>query len=80
MAEITLKSGALVGAGHRARCFHVGMAGICVLIAFGGFIPTYRAKLAAGRFTGAPILHVHDALFFTWTLYFFAQTALVATG
>jgi len=80
MAAITVETGTLDGVGRRARWFYVGMAGICVLIAFGGFIPTYWARLAAGTFTGAPILHIHGALFFTWTLFFFAQTTLVATG
>ena len=60
--------------------FYVWMAGVCVLIAFGGFIPTYWAKLAAGTFKGAPILHIHGMLFFTWTLFFLAQTTFVATG
>jgi hypothetical protein len=63
-----------------ARWFYVSMAGICVLIAFGGFTPTYWAKLAAGTFKGAPILHIHGMLFFAWTLFFLAQTTLVATG
>lgn len=63
-----------------AQWFYVWMAGICVLIAFGGFIPTYWAKLAAGTFKGAPIIHIHGMLFFAWTLFFLAQTTLVATG
>ena len=67
------------GAIIRSR-FYVYMAGVFVLIAFGGFIPTYWAKLAAGSFDGRPILHVHGALFFSWTLFFFAQTWLVAKG
>jgi hypothetical protein len=60
--------------------FYVGMAALYVLIAFGGFIPTYWAKLAAGTFNGAPIAHIQGALFFLWTLFFFAQTWLVASG
>lgn len=60
--------------------FYVAMAALFVLIAFTAFIATYWAKVATGTFTGAPILHVHGALFFTWTLFFFAQTFLVATG
>ena len=60
--------------------FYVWMAGIFVLIAFTGFIPTYWAKLASGTFGGAPILHLHGAIFFTWTLFFFLQTLLVSTG
>ena len=62
------------------RTFYVCMAGIFVLIGFGGFIPTYWAKLATGSFRGAPILHIHGMLFFTWTLFFFVQTWLVASG
>jgi len=60
--------------------FYLWIAGLYVVIAFGGFTPTYWARLASGTFTGAPILHVHGALFFTWTLFFFVQTALVAGG
>ena len=63
-----------------AQWFYVWIAGICVLIAFGGFIPTYWAKLATGTFKGAPMLHIHGLLFFAWTLFFLAQTTLVATG
>jgi hypothetical protein len=60
--------------------FYVWMAGIYVLIAFGGFIPTYWAKLATGSFVGPPILHIHGFLFFSWTLFFLVQTMLVARG
>lgn len=63
-----------------ARWFYAGMALAGVAIAFGGFVPTYWAKLASGNFRGAPILHIHGALFFAWTLFFLAQTTLVATG
>ncbi len=63
-----------------ARRFYVWMAGIFVLIAFGGFIPTYWSRLATSSFRGAPILHIHGMLFFGWTLLFFIQTWLVANG
>ena len=63
-----------------AKWFYVWMAGIFILIAFGGFIPTYWGKLATGTFRGVPILHIHGMLFFAWTLFFFVQTTLVATG
>ncbi|MDR6625307.1 hypothetical protein [Caulobacter segnis] len=62
------------------RRFYVGMAAIFTLIAFGGFVPTYWAKLASGTFGGAPILHLHGLIFFSWTLLFLAQTWLVASG
>ncbi|MGI4879677.1 MAG: hypothetical protein ACRYG4_19550 [Janthinobacterium lividum] len=60
--------------------FYVGMAAVFVLIAFGGFIPTYWAKVATGTFHGAPIYHLHGLVLFSWTLYYFVQTALVAAG
>ena len=62
------------------RRFYVAMAALFVVIAFTAFIATYWAKVATGTFTGAPILHVHGALFFTWTLFFLMQTGLVASG
>ena len=60
--------------------FYVAMAFVFVAVAFGGFVPTYWAKLAAGTFAGAPILHIHGAIFFTWTLFFLVQTSFVAAG
>ena len=62
------------------RRFYVGMALVFVLIAFGGFIPTYWARIASGTFGGAPVLHFHGFFFFTWTLFFLAQTWMVASG
>lgn len=64
----------------QTRWFYVGMAAVFVVVAFGGFVPTYWAKMASGAFTGAPILHFHGLFFFTWTLFFLVQTSLVATG
>lgn len=60
--------------------FYVWMAGVFVLVAFGGFTPTFWARLAAGTFHAPPIVYVHGALLFTWTCFFFAQTALAASG
>jgi len=76
MAEMTL------GVQRRSdtRWFYVAMAAAFAFVAFGGFVPTYWAKLASGSFGGAPILHIHAALFFGWTLFFLAQTGWVATG
>jgi hypothetical protein len=62
------------------RRFYLWTAGIFVLIAFGGFTPTYWARLASGTFHAPPILHVHGFLLFSWTLFYFLQTALVASG
>src|SRR5207237_7011916 len=51
-----------------------------VLIAFGGFTPTYWARVASGTFHGPPILHIHGALLFSWTLFYLMQTAWIASG
>jgi hypothetical protein len=63
-----------------SRKFYVWMAGGFLLVAFGGFVPTYWAKVAAGTFRGEPIIHIHGALLFTWTCFYFVQTLLVAKG
>jgi|SRR5450631_846457 len=63
-----------------SRSFYVWMAGVFLLVAFGGFTPTYWAKVAAGTFHAEPIIHIHGMLLFTWTCFFFVQTALVAAG
>jgi hypothetical protein len=60
--------------------FYAWMAGVCALIAFGGFAPTYWLQLPPGTFVGSPLLHLHSLLFSAWTLFFLTQTALVARG
>ncbi len=59
--------------------FYVGIAIVSTLIAFVGFFPTYWLQLANGTFVGAPIRHIHGALFFTWYLFFLSQTIFVAS-
>ena len=76
--EATLANGSAVRSDTRR--FYVVMAGVFVLIAFGGFTPTYWARVATGTFQAPPIVHVHGFLLFSWTLFYFLQTALVATG
>jgi hypothetical protein len=63
-----------------SRNFYVWMAGGFLLVAFGGFVPTYWAKVATGTFHAEPIIHIHGALLFSWTCFYFLQTALVASG
>jgi len=60
--------------------FHLRMAAVFVIIAFGSFTPTYWAPLAVGTFSLPPIVHVHGALLFSWTLLYLWQTALIASG
>jgi hypothetical protein len=62
------------------RRFHLWMAGVFVLIAFGGFTPSYWAPVATGTFHAPRIAHVHGILLFSWTLFYFLQTAWVASG
>jgi hypothetical protein len=59
------------------RYFYLWMAGAFVLVAFGGFIPTFWARVASGTFHAPPIVYVHGALLFTWTCFYFVQTALI---
>jgi hypothetical protein len=63
-----------------SRNFYVWMAGAFLLVAFGGFTPTYWAKVATGTFHAEPIIHIHGMLLFAWTCFFFVQTVLVASG
>jgi hypothetical protein len=63
-----------------SRHFYVWMAGGFLLVAFGGFVPTYWAKVATGTFHAEPIIHIHGALLFSWTCFYFLQTVLVASG
>ena len=62
------------------RRFYVAMAALFVLIAFTAFIATYWSKLATGSSPARRSCIVHGTLFFTWTLFFLVQTALVASG
>jgi len=62
----------------RARGFAYWYGLAFVLSSFLGFTPTYWAPLASGTPVFNPIVHLHGALFFGWTLYFFYQTHLVA--
>jgi hypothetical protein len=68
------------GVRAESRNFYVWMAGGFLLVAFGGFIPTYWARVAVGTFHGEPIIHIHGALLFSWTCFYFVQTLLVAKG
>jgi hypothetical protein len=63
---------------YEGRYFYLWMAGAYVLVAFGGFIPTFWARVASGTFHAPPIVYIHGALLFTWTCFYFAQTALIS--
>jgi hypothetical protein len=65
---------------NESRYFYLWMATGYLIVAFGGFILTYWAKVATGTFHGPVILHVHGTLLFSWVCFYFTQTALVAAG
>jgi hypothetical protein len=64
----------------KAPSFYVWMAWAFVATAFLGFLPTYFAPLAAGKFQANPVIHIHGVVFFVWTFFFLAQTMLVPAG
>jgi hypothetical protein len=65
---------------QESHSFYVRMGVVYLLIAFGGFAPTYWAPVAAGTFHAPPAIHVHGLLMFTWVCFYVVQTALVASG
>lgn len=76
--EATLTSRSTVASGNRR--FYLWTAAVFVLIAFGGFTPSYWAPVLTGSFQAPPILHIHGILLFSWTLFYFLQTWLAASG
>ncbi|HLY53260.1 MAG TPA: hypothetical protein VKQ31_09650 [Steroidobacteraceae bacterium] len=62
------------------RRFYLYMAIVFVLVAFGGFTPTYWSRIAAGTFHAPPIVHIHGAVLFGWTLFYLIQAAWIAAG
>lgn len=63
-----------------SQFFYVYMGLAFVVIAFGGFAPTFWGPLASGTFAADPVIHLHGALYSAWTLFFLWQAALIATG
>jgi hypothetical protein len=74
---------AAVSVGAKAdasRKFYVWMAATCLAIAVLGFMPTYFLPLAQGKFHQPPLIHIHGMIFFSWVVFFTAQTWLVSSG
>src|SRR5579871_1720627 len=63
-----------------ARRFYVYMAATCLAIAVIGFLPTYFAPMAQGKFEAPPIVLIHGMIMFAWVSLFFVQTVLVSRG
>ena len=59
--------------------FFFYMAVACSGIAFVGFAPTYWIPLLTGRLTTHPLIHLHGAIFFAWSLFIVRQTSLATT-
>ena len=64
----------------RGQQFYVGMAAASVVIAVIGFAPTYWIPMARGTLAVPPIIYVHSLFFYGWTLLFWRQTWLAASG
>ena len=64
-------------ASHR---FYVYMGAVFILIAFGGFAPTFWGPLASGTFDADPVIHLHGALYSAWTIFFTWQAVLILNG
>ena len=60
--------------------FYFYMALSCAAVAFLGFAPTFWLPLANHSFKAGPIIYVHGAVFFGWSLFFCFQTWLAASG
>ncbi|MGE0765922.1 MAG: hypothetical protein AB7L90_05625 [Hyphomicrobiaceae bacterium] len=56
------------------------MAIVCAAVAFLGFAPTYWVPLLGGRLVAQPIIHLHAAIFFGWSVFLVYQAWLGATG
>lgn len=58
--------------------FFLWAAVYCAALTFIGFAPTYWRPLVTASLGGfSPIVHIHGALFFSWTLLLFFQSWLV---
>ncbi len=58
--------------------FHLWMTLLMALFVFGGFGMTYIGPMVEGTFPHAPpVVHLHGAIFFTWTILLVTQAALV---
>src|SRR4051794_29294992 len=65
---------------ERSERFYTRMAATFIGVAVIGFAPTYWLPMARGSLAVSPIVHLHALLFFGWTVLFWAQTSLAASG
>jgi len=69
-----------VTARRSTEYFYFYMALSCAAVAFLGFTPTFWLPMASHTLKANPIVYVHGALFFSWTLFFCFQTWLASSG
>ncbi len=66
------------------RLFFPTMAGVCLLLVFVGFAPSYYLRGAVPSLRPlpelSPLIHLHAFVFSLWTLLFAAQSGLIAGG
>jgi len=60
--------------------FYFYMALSCAAVAFIGFAPTYWIPVASKTLKVNPVVHLHGALFFSWSLFLVYQTWLASSG
>lgn len=57
--------------------FFIAYAAICLIIAVGGFVPSFWAPMLAGGNPGRPLVVLHGLVFTAWPILFLWQTWLV---
>jgi hypothetical protein len=77
---ITLDGRPLGLANAKATNFYLYMSISSAAVAFLGFAPTYWAPMMTGTLKVPPVIHLHGAVFFSWTLFVALQTWLAASG
>jgi len=76
--ESTVASNSVVRSSERH--FYLWMAGVFVADRHSAFHAYLLGARRQRYFPWAAILHIHGALLFSWTLFYFMQTAWVASG
>jgi hypothetical protein len=64
----------------KMHAFFLCFASIFVLLVLAGFSRTFFIPVARGTFSRPLVVHIHLAFFFAWTVIFFVQTILAASG
>jgi hypothetical protein len=60
--------------------FYFYMSLSCAAVAFIGFAPTYWLPIASKTLKVNPVVHIHGALFFAWSLFLVFQSWLASSG